>query len=124
MKARRKLRQSKSHAVAWGALVVVAAVAFLCFRGVSSVFAVYNDWIEDLPTINSESFNYAEDSYMYAADGKTQLAKFQLEKRDPVSIDEISNYVKKATIDTEDIRFYEHNGVDPQGILRALTGVM
>ncbi|MBR0403840.1 MAG: penicillin-binding protein [Eggerthellaceae bacterium] len=124
MKARRKFRESKSHAVAWGALVVVAAIAFLCFRGVSSVFAVYNSWIEDLPTINSDSFNFAEDSYMYAADGKTLLAKFQLEKRDPVTIDQISDYVKKATVDTEDIRFYEHNGVDPQGIMRALTRIL
>ena len=93
---------------------------FLSIRGVSSVFAAYNSWIEDLPTVNSDNFNYAEDSYMYASDGKTLLAKFQLEKRDPVTFDQISDYVKKATVDTEDVRFYEHNGVDPQGIMRAL----
>ena len=124
MKARRKFRQSKSHAVAWGILVILVTFAFLSFRGVSSVFAVYNSWIEDLPTINSNSFNFAEDSYMYANDGKTQLAKFQLEKRDPVSLDQINDYVKKATIDIEDIRFYEHNGVDPQGIMRALSRIL
>jgi predicted RNase H-like nuclease (RuvC/YqgF family) len=28
--------------------------------------------------------------------------------------------VKQATVDVEDVRFYEHNGVDPQGIMRAL----
>ena len=120
MKARRKFRESKSHAVAWGIALIVLAVGFLSFRGVSSVFAAYNSWIEDLPTINSDNFNYAEDSYMYASDGKTLLAKFQLEKRDPVTFDQISDYVKKATVDTEDVRYYEHNGVDPQGIMRAL----
>ena len=120
MKARRKFRESKSHAVAWAVLVVFVAVVFLSVRGVTSVFAAYNSWTEDLPQINSDSFNFAEDSYMYASDGKTQLAKFQLEKRDPVTIDKINDYVLKATVDVEDVRFYEHNGVDPQGIARAL----
>ena len=121
MKARRKFRKSKSHAVAWVALVLVIAVGFLSFRGVASVFAVYNDWIADLPELNSDAFNFAEDSYMYAADGKTMLAKFQLEKRDPVELKDVSNYAVKGTVDTEDVRFYEHNGVDPQGIVRAVV---
>lgn len=120
MKARRKFRQSKSHAVAWAALAVVMAVFFLGFRGVSSVFAAYQDWTSDIPQIDSSSFNFAEDSYMYASDGTTQLAKFQLEKRDPVKLTEISEYVVKGTVDVEDVRFYEHNGVDPQGIIRAV----
>ena len=121
MKARRKFRQSRSHAVAWAALAVVIAVVFLSFRGVTSVFATYNDWTSDLPEIDSASFNYAEDSYMYAADGTTQLAKFQLEKRDPVELSQINDYVVKATVDVEDVRFYEHDGVDMPGIIRALV---
>ena len=120
MKARRKFREAKSHAVGWVVLVAVAAVFFICFRGATSVYAAYNDWTKDLPEINSDSFNFAEDSYMYANDGKTLLAKFQLEKRDPVSIDKISKWAIKATVDVEDVRFYEHNGIDLFGIGRAL----
>lgn len=120
MKARRKFRQSKSHAIAWAALLVVAAVAFICFQGVSSVFGAYRSWTNDLPNIDTTSFNFAEDSYMYASDGKTQLAKFQLEKREPVELKDISEYVITGTVDVEDVRYYEHNGVDPQGILRAV----
>lgn len=121
MKARRKLRQSKSHAVVWAVVLAVLAVGFLVFRGTTSVFAVYNSWIADLPALNSEAFNYAEDSYMYASDGTTLLAKFQLEKRDPVELSQVSDYAIKGTVDIEDVRFYEHNGVDPQGIMRALV---
>ena len=121
MKARRKFRESKSHAVAWGLLLAVIALGFVCFRGVSSVFAVYNDWIADLPELNSDAFNFAEDSYMYASDGTTLLAKFQLEKRDPVNISDVSDFAVKATVDIEDLRFYEHNGVDLPGIARALV---
>ncbi len=121
MKARRKFRESKSHAVAWGFVLIAAALCILLFRGISSVFSSYNDWVADLPPLNSESFKFAEDSYMYAADGKTLLAKFQLEKRDPVEMKDISDYVKKGTVDVEDVRFYEHDGVDMTGIIRAVV---
>ena len=121
MKIRRKTRESRSHAVAWLALVLVIALGFVCFRAAASALTVYDKWTSELPKISSEAFNYAEDSYMYASDGTTLLAKFQLEKRDPVSLDAISSYVVRGTIDVEDIRFYEHNGVDPQGIARAVV---
>ena len=121
MKARRKLRQSKSHALAWAVLVIVIAIGFVSFRAVTSVFAVYNTWLEDLPAIDSKAFNFAEESFMYAADGETLLAKYQLEKREPVELSNVSQYAIDATIDVEDVRFYEHNGVDPQGIARALV---
>ena len=120
MKARRKLRQSKSHIVIWAIVLAVVAICFLCIRGVTSVYAAYNHWVADLPELNSDAFNFAEDSYMYAADGTTQLAKFQLEKRDPVELSQISNFAIKGTVDVEDVRFYEHNGVDLPGIVRAL----
>ena len=121
MKARRKLRQSKSHAIAWIALIAVIAIGFFSVRAVTSVFAAYNGWLEDLPEIDGDAFNYAEESFMYAADGETLLAKFQLEKRKPVELSQVSDLAIKATIDTEDIRFYEHDGVDYQGIARALV---
>jgi penicillin-binding protein 1A len=121
MKARRKFRESKSHAVVWLVLVAVIAIGFIGFRATTSVFAVYNSWIADLPNLNSEAFNYAEDSYMYASDGTTLLAKFQLEKRDPVELKDINENAIKATVDVEDVRYYEHNGVDPQGIVRAVV---
>ena len=58
---------------------------------------------------------------MYAGDEATLLAEFQLEKRDPVTYEEISPYVLEGTVDTEDVRFYEHEGVDIPGIARAFV---
>ena len=121
MKARRKFRQAKSHAIPWVALVLVIGLGFFAYRGVSSAIQVYNSWIADLPAINSDAFNFAEESYMYASDGSTVLAHFQLEKRDPTTLENVSDYVIKGTIDVEDVRFYEHEGVDLQGIARALV---
>ena len=119
MKLRRKTRESKSHTVPFLALGLVIVLALVCARVYDSVQVVLNGWTADLPEITGESFQFAEDSYMYASDGTTLLAKFQLEKRDPVELDAVNDYVIQATIDVEDIRFYEHNGVDITGVIRA-----
>lgn len=121
MKIRRKTRQSKSHAVVWVVLVLCIGLGVAGVRAFAGVTSTYDKWVKDLPSIDSNTFNYAQDSYMYASDGTTLLAKFQLEKRDPVGLDAISSYVVRGTIDVEDIRYYEHNGVDPQGMARALV---
>ena len=60
MKARRKFRQAKSHAIPWIALVLVIGLGFVAYRGVASAVSIYNSWIADLPAINSEAFNFAE----------------------------------------------------------------
>ncbi|WML48584.1 PBP1A family penicillin-binding protein [Neobacillus sp. PS3-34] len=42
------------------------------------------------------------------------------QNRELVSLKELPEYLKMAFVVTEDKRFYEHNGVDPKGIFRAL----
>ncbi len=42
------------------------------------------------------------------------------QQRTPVKMDQIPDYLKKATISVEDKNFYAHGGFDPQGILRAV----
>ncbi len=122
MKGRRKLRESHSHALAWALIIVVAAVCFVGYREAVGLINVTNKWAQDLPSIeeSSDAFNFAQESVVYANDGTTLLAQFQLEKRDPTTYDAISKYVLDGTVATEDVRFFEHNGVDLFGITRAL----
>lgn len=61
----------------------------------------------------------SQSTTVLSADGK-QIATFYAENRDKVSLDQMSPYIRDAIIAIEDSRFYEHAGVDPQGILRAL----
>lgn len=68
---------------------------------------------------------YANDR-TYAEDGTvtnpgTLLATFYTQNRVVVPLSEISIHLQDAVIATEDKRFYEHNGVDPQGMTRALV---
>ncbi|GAA2098911.1 transglycosylase domain-containing protein [Brevibacterium salitolerans] len=60
----------------------------------------------------------AESSRMLAADGSL-IAEFYWQNRKEVPFDEISQEMKDATVAVEDYRFYEHSGVDIQGIARA-----
>ena len=48
-----------------------------------------------------------------AADGKTVVGEFSLERRLPVNYDQIPDLMKNAIFAIEDDRFYQHIGVDP-----------
>ena len=45
-------------------------------------------------------------------------------KRLEASLDEIPEHLKNAFIDLEDERFYEHNGIDLRGIVRAIWSIL
>lgn len=62
----------------------------------------------------------SQSTKLLSADGKL-IATFYAENRVKVGLDQMSPYIKDAVIAIEDSRFYQHAGVDPQGILRALT---
>ncbi|MFC0583028.1 transglycosylase domain-containing protein [Micrococcoides hystricis] len=59
-------------------------------------------------------------SEVYSADGKL-MAKFFEENRIPVKIDDISENMIDAIVSIEDERFYEHHGVDGQGLARIVV---
>ncbi len=62
----------------------------------------------------------SEQSVILASDGSV-LARFYAENRIVVASDQISDHMKNAAVSIEDRRFYEHHGVDVQGILGALV---
>jgi len=58
-------------------------------------------------------------SFVYAADGSL-LGSIPAERnRQPVAAEDMSPWVRKATIAVEDRRFFEHGGIDVEGIARA-----
>ncbi|QAY63707.1 penicillin-binding protein [Xylanimonas allomyrinae] len=57
-------------------------------------------------------------STVFAANGEP-LATFYAQNRVVVPLDEVSDAMKHAVVAIEDERFYDHGGVDPQGIARA-----
>jgi penicillin-binding protein 1A len=58
-------------------------------------------------------------SFVYAADGSVLGAIPAERNRQPVGLDAMSHWVTNATVDVEDRRFYEHGGIDWEGVVRA-----
>jgi penicillin-binding protein 1A len=74
----------------------------------------------DLPQIRTlETFRPAAVTRIYSAD-KELLAELFTQKRVPVPLHMIPDYLRQAVVATEDRQFYEHTGVDLRGILRAI----
>ena len=55
-----------------------------------------------------------------ANDGSV-IATFYSQNRDSVALEQMSPYIRDGIVSIEDARFYEHGGIDPTGILRALA---
>ena len=74
---------------------------------------------EELPS----DFNVQQPSQistLLAADG-TEITKFYAENRIVVPLSSISVNMQNAIVAVEDQRFYQHQGVDPTGMVRALV---
>ena len=56
---------------------------------------------------------------VYADDGETVIGEFALEKRIPLKYEEIPAVLKNAILAVEDVRFYDHIGIDPIRIMGA-----
>src|ERR687889_2885661 len=56
---------------------------------------------------------------VYADDGETVIGEFALEKRIPLKYEEIPQVLKNAILAVEDVRFYDHVGIDPIRIIGA-----
>ncbi len=68
----------------------------------------------------SGEFNKAEDYAIIFLDRYgTEIGRRGIRSDNSVELNQLPDYLIKATLATEDRRFYEHLGIDPLGILRA-----
>ena len=75
----------------------------------------------ELPSTDEFSkFKYNEPMVVYDAEG-TVIAELGAERRYPVAIEDMPKHVYQAVVAVEDARFYEHSGIDPWGIARAMV---
>ena len=89
---------------------------------VSFTYGLVSSIASELPQLEPGNEHRTERlGYIYASDGKTVLAVLRgSESRIVVESDEISPAMKQAIVAVEDRRFWEHQGVDMQGMARAV----
>lgn len=115
-----------TYQVIWNLTLILIIVGILGFSFAGGVGAGYfaalvnDEPVRSKEDLKKDIYNYEETSEVYFAD-KVYLGKLKSDlEREEVSIDKVSEHLKNAVIATEDEYFYEHDGVVPKAILRAI----
>ncbi len=101
-------------------IIFISLIAILVIGGCLGI-GVMKGLIDDAPDISDVNIvPVGEATFVYDADGN-QLQKLTApdSNRMPVDLDQIPKDLQYAVVAIEDERFYEHNGIDIRGILRA-----
>ena len=120
VRQRRARRHSRTHIVGFAVAGFFGFFALLGAALVISMGSLITSWLQELPDYTSaDAYLLSEPTQVFDTNG-TVIAEYYLQNRRSVDMDQVSDYVLKGIIDTEDKRFYKHNGIDPQGIARAV----
>ena len=110
--------RSKTHALP---IILLSFLGFLLIAGVAfgiGMVGNVNRWLSDLPDYtDANAYLVSEPTEIVDCNGN-KIASFYTQNRKSITKDEVSPYVLQGTVDVEDERFYEHNGVDFIGIGR------
>ena len=103
--------------VIWTLFVLFGVGIYLLFHG------IVNEWFGPMPTfeeLENPETNLATE--IISSDGKL-LGTYYIENRSNVSYADISPDLINALISIEDVRFYEHSGIDKIALFRVAYGV-
>jgi penicillin-binding protein 1A len=116
----RTRRQRRRGGIGSKLLIVGGAVFAIVAIAIIGVTSWVLDVAADAPSLAScKPIDKGGNSALYAADGSKLGVIASDEARTPVAIKRIPKQLQLATVAIEDQRFYEHGGVDAEGILRA-----
>jgi len=100
-------------------IIVLAVVSILAITTGAS-YAIFKTVSRDLPQITSlKNYKPPLGTQIFSEDDHL-IGRLKVDKGIFVPLAHIPDGIKKAVVAVEDARFYEHNGLDYQGILRAV----
>lgn len=120
---RETVKQRRPKWLLWVRLFMrlgLAGAVFATAVGGAGFAYLYKKYGSDLPDVSIlETYRPSQTTKILASDGSVITTLFQ-ENRVWAPLDSISPWVGAAVVATEDSRFYEHPGVDPIGVARAI----
>lgn len=110
----------------WKLFVIFWSVVLLCIAGAFIFFwLIAEGKLGFMPTFEElENPNNRFASEVYFEDGPVMNKYFEKENRKYIEYKEIPETVIDALIATEDVRFYDHSGVDVRGLFRVAKGLL
>ncbi len=103
---------------------LLVALLVSSILGISAIGIVYLVLAPDLPDVETlRDVQLQVPLRVFSEDGKL-LGIFGEKRRIPVTIEQVPSQLKNAFLASEDARFYEHPGVDYQGISRAAWSLL
>lgn len=112
-------RYWKLFVIFWSAILLCLAGAFLFFWLIAEGKLGFMPTFEELENPNNR---FA--SEVYFENGPVMNKYFEKENRKYTEYKEIPQTVIDALIATEDVRFYDHSGVDVRGLFRVAKGLL
>ncbi len=103
------------HGVRWSLILALVLGAYTFI--INYNFLYLTGPMPTVEELKNPKLNQA--SEIYSQDGK-MIGKFYAENRTPIKFDNIPTPLINALIATEDVRFYDHKGIDPRAIGRAV----
>lgn len=97
--------------------IITGTIIFLIFL---SGLIFVSLFIADTPKLDVAKLQYTQSSTIYDMNDKAILDLAGEEYRKSVSIEEIPENIQNAVIATEDIRFYNHHGIDIKRVVRVI----
>jgi penicillin-binding protein 1A len=116
---RQRRRRDKVIARRFGIFVTLAVVFGSIAAVVAAAFTSANGVLNNCDLATLKPVSIGQNSFVYAADGSLLGAIPAERNRQPVTLEGMSQWVTEATVAVEDRRFYEHGGLDYEGIVRA-----
>src|SRR5690606_21637394 len=101
--------------------IVIAAAAFPAIAMGGLAAKAGADGFGGLPTELDTETPTPQITYVYASYAKQLLTTLYDENRHDIALDKIPQVMQDAIVAAEDQRFYDHKGVDLQGIVRAFV---
>jgi penicillin-binding protein 1A len=96
----------------------------LCVLGIGATTGIYLYLKPELPSVEVlKDVRLQTPMRVYTQDGKL-ISQFGVKRRIPLKLPEIPLQLIHAVLATEDSRFYEHPGIDPIGMFRALVNLI
>ncbi len=104
------------------AIILSLLIVFGAASAVLAVFAILQHYSAGLPSVERLKSGYdpPQVSRIFAADGTTLLSSVFTERRTVIPFADIPDATKLAFLAAEDARFYEHEGLNYLGVLRAM----